>query len=198
MNDDPRGPLGDPAADGQVAIFGGSTTTTSIEEFDPANDTFTRTADMTDGRDGPDVARCWTAACCHGRLYRGVSALTSAEVYTPGGPTNITLVGTDAETAPSIWSFTVTSNPQHGVLSGTAPNLVYTPTANYNGPDSFQFTVTDCGAPDNCGSPSGSCAAALTSAPATVSLVVVPVNDAPVANAQSVETDINSYRPRSR
>src|SRR5205823_8880079 len=47
----------------------------------------------------------------------------------------------------------------------------------YNGPDSFTFTVSD---------------AALTSAAATVSITVTAVNDAPVANAQSVTTDRKS------
>jgi FG-GAP-like repeat/Bacterial Ig domain/RTX calcium-binding nonapeptide repeat (4 copies) len=50
----------------------------------------------------------------------------------------------------------------------------YTPAANYNGPDSFTFTVTDGTA---------------TSAPATVNITVTPVNDAPVAVNDSYSTD---------
>ena len=33
--------------------------------------------------------------------------------------------------------------PSHGALTGTAPNLTYTPAAGYFGPDSFQFTVSN-------------------------------------------------------
>ena len=35
------------------------------------------------------------------------------------------------------------TQPAHGSLSGTAPNLTYTPAANYNGADSFTFKVND-------------------------------------------------------
>ncbi|HEX8939789.1 MAG TPA: cadherin-like domain-containing protein, partial [Candidatus Limnocylindrales bacterium] len=33
--------------------------------------------------------------------------------------------------------------PAHGSLSGSAPNLTYTPALNYNGPDSFTFKAND-------------------------------------------------------
>lgn len=56
-------------------------------------------------------------------------------------PTAITLAGTDPESA-SLTYF-VATNPTHGVLSGTAPNLTYTPTAAYVGADSFTFRVAD-------------------------------------------------------
>ncbi len=81
---------------------------------------------------------------------------------------NITLAGTDPEGGPLTFA---RGNPSNGVLSGTAPNLLYTPNANFNGTDSFTFTVSD-GLSD--------------SAPATVTITVTPVNDAPVATPQSV------------
>src|SRR5207245_892063 len=70
-------------------------------------------------------------------------------------------------------TFSVVSNPANGALSGTPPNLTYTPDANFNGSDSFTFKVND---------------GELDSAPATVSITVTPVNDAPVADNQSVNT----------
>ncbi|MEI9476509.1 MAG: Ig-like domain-containing protein [Deltaproteobacteria bacterium] len=104
---------------------------------------------------------------------------TTAENISVG----ITLSGSDTETAGANLAFTVTSQPAHGTLSGTAPNLTYTPNPNYSGPDSFTYTVTDRGDPDNCGAlgllP---CAAPQTSGVATVSITVDPVNDPPVAN----------------
>ena len=69
--------------------------------------------------------------------------------------------------------------PAHGTLSGTAPNLTYTPAANYNGADSFTFKVND---------------GTVDSAPATVSITVTPVNDAPVATPQSVSTAQNTAK----
>lgn len=69
--------------------------------------------------------------------------------------------------------YTITKKPLKGTLTGNAPNLVYTPAANYFGADSLTFTVTD---------------GKLTSAPVTVNITVKPVNDIPVANNQNVTT----------
>ncbi len=84
----------------------------------------------------------------------------------------VTLTGSDADG--DTLSFAVQSGPANGTLSGTAPNLTYTPNANFNGADSFTFVAND---------------GAVDSAPATVDVTVNPVNDAPVADAQSVVTD---------
>jgi DNA/RNA endonuclease G (NUC1)/predicted extracellular nuclease len=78
-------------------------------------------------------------------------------------PVAITLTGSDLETPPANLTFNVTSGPAHGTLSGTAPNLTYTPALDYCGLDTFKFTVTDSG--------DGS-AAPLTSSEATVSITV--------------------------
>jgi large repetitive protein len=90
-------------------------------------------------------------------------ANSQAKATNGNTPVSVTLTGSDLETAPANLAFTVTLGPSHGALSGTAPNLTYTPALNYTGPDSFKFTVTDTGDGD---------AAALTSAEATVSLFV--------------------------
>lgn len=82
----------------------------------------------------------------------------------------ITLSGTDADGNSLTYSAT---NPGQGSLSGTAPNLIYTPKANFNGSDSFTFRVND---------------GTVFSASATVSITVNAVNDAPVATSKSVTT----------
>ncbi len=87
---------------------------------------------------------------------------------------SITLTGSDVEG--STLTFAIVTPPAHGALSGAGSDLTYTPALNYNGPDSFIFTVSD---------------GTIDSAPATISIDVTPVNDAPVANAQSVTTDEN-------
>jgi hypothetical protein len=84
----------------------------------------------------------------------------------------ITLSGSDAE-GDSL-SYKVTGSVSDGSLGGTAPNLTYTPNANFNGSDSFTFTVND---------------GTVDSAEATVSITVDPVNDVPVADAKSVTVD---------
>ena len=53
----------------------------------------------------------------------------------------ITLSGTDADS--DTLSFNSVSTPSNGTLSGTAPNLTYTPAANFTGSDSFTFKVND-------------------------------------------------------
>jgi len=55
--------------------------------------------------------------------------------------TNLTLAGTDPESAPL--TFTLVQLPQHGTVTGTPPDLVYTPQLNYVGPDFFTFKVSD-------------------------------------------------------
>ena len=64
------------------------------------------------------------------------SVITSFETSLP-----ITLAGTDANNDPL--SFTVTSGPASGVLTGTAPNLVYQPNIGFAGTDTFSFTAFD-------------------------------------------------------
>lgn len=86
-------------------------------------------------------------------------------------PLDVVLTGSDADGDPL--SFSVFSNPAHGSLSGTAPNLTYTPAADYYGLDSFSFQVDD---------------GTVKSEPATVSIEVSGVNDAPQADLQSVST----------
>ncbi|HYG74204.1 MAG TPA: LamG-like jellyroll fold domain-containing protein [Planctomycetota bacterium] len=53
----------------------------------------------------------------------------------------ITLVAIDVDNDPL--QYIVTSQPQHGTLSGTPPNLTYTPAANFTGTDSFNFKAND-------------------------------------------------------
>jgi hypothetical protein len=42
-----------------------------------------------------------------------------------------------------VLTFSVQDGPAHGTLSGTAPNLTYTPNTDYFGTDTFTFTASD-------------------------------------------------------
>ncbi len=84
----------------------------------------------------------------------------------------VTLTGTDADNDPL--TFAVVTGPANGVLSGTAPDLIYTPTPGVFGPDSFTFTASDL---------------VSTSVEATVSITVFETNDAPVAFPDAYITD---------
>jgi len=81
----------------------------------------------------------------------------------------IILQGEDAD-GDSL-TYAVVSPPAYGQLTGTPPNLSYTPTADYNGEDRFTFKVLD---------------GALESAIVTNFIHILPVNDPPVADAQTV------------
>merc|ERR1711964_488530 len=53
------------------------------------------------------------------------------------------LTATDADSEVQSLTYNIASSPQHGTLSGTAPDLTYTPEAGYSGADSFTFSVND-------------------------------------------------------
>ncbi len=77
----------------------------------------------------------------------------------------IILTGSDLDGDPV--TFAVGTGPGNGSLSGTAPNLTYTPNANFNGSDSFTYIAND---------------GLVDSAPATVSITV-----------NVVDTDTDGY-----
>ncbi len=86
---------------------------------------------------------------------------------------DITLTGSDVDG--DTLTYAVVDGPTNGALSGTAPNLTYTPNNPYLGPDSFTFKVND---------------ATVDSEPAAVT-ITVNANNTPVANpdSYSIEED---------
>ena len=84
------------------------------------------------------------------------TATAQSVTSTQGTPTAITLTGSDPNNR--ALTYTVVTGPTNGTLSGTAPNLTYTPNAGYYGSDSFTFTVSN---------------GTYTSAPATVGIQVI-------------------------
>jgi len=84
-------------------------------------------------------------------------------------PTPVTLAGIDPDG--DLLTYSIATKPSNGTLSGTEPNITYTPNANFNGLDDFTFTVSD---------------GKMNSIPATVSLVITPTDDPPIANGDNV------------
>jgi VCBS repeat-containing protein len=82
----------------------------------------------------------------------------------------ITLTASDADGNPLSW---IVGAPNHGVLTGTAPDLTYTPTADWHGTDTFNFHVND---------------GIIDSITAAVTIQVNPVNDTPSAVADGYTT----------
>lgn len=87
---------------------------------------------------------------------------------------SIRLQGEDSDGV--IAAYAVTTPPAHGSLDGLAPDLTYTPDADYYGNDSFMYQVTD-----NAGATST----------ATVMVTINAVNDAPTAANDNVTAQGN-------
>ena len=90
----------------------------------------------------------------------------------------ITLIAADVDG--DTLSYIIVDAPAHGNLTGTAPDVTYTPSLNYNGSDSFTFKAND---------------GTVDSNEATVSITINPVDDPPVANDKSVSTDEDTALP---
>lgn len=101
-------------------------------------------------------------------------AVDGSVVTTVNSPSQIFLQGSDPDGG--AVTFAVASQPSFGALTGTPPNLTYTPTTGYVGSDSFTFTVSD---------------GQFTSNSARVSITVSPLNRAPTADPQSVTVERN-------
>jgi len=90
-----------------------------------------------------------------------------------GTPVGITLSGEDPdEEDTGSLSYQISQQPQHGTLSGTIDALLYTPEPEFNGIDSFTFTVIDLFGEE--------------SQLATVTIQVHEVNDLPTATPQNI------------
>jgi hypothetical protein len=86
----------------------------------------------------------------------------------------IGVLANDTDADGDSLAIAATTLPAHGTVVNNGNGTVsYTPASNYNGPDSFNYTVSD----GKGGTDSG-----------TVNITVTPVNDAPLANADSATT----------
>ena len=81
------------------------------------------------------------------------------------------------------------SNAVGGTVSILGGNVVFTPTADYNGPASFDYTVEDNGTTNGVADPK-------TSAPASVSFTITEVNDAPTAVNDTLSSIAEDSGPR--
>jgi len=91
----------------------------------------------------------------------GNDSTTIDEDATP----TINVLSNDSDPEGEALTVTAVSTPAHGTATFTATSVTYTPNKDYNGKDSFTYTVSD--------------ASGATST-ATVSITLRPVNDAPV------------------
>ena len=100
------------------------------------------------------------------RSVNDAPTAASQEVVTDeDAPLNITLQGGDVDG--DLISYEIVQQPVHGVLSGSLPNLTYTPEQDYFGSDYLTFVTRD---PSNA-----------VSQLAAVTIAIHSINDAPVA-----------------
>jgi VCBS repeat-containing protein len=102
-----------------------------------------------------------------------------SETLAEDSDTSVTLTATDNDEG-DAFTFVIASKPLHGSLMASLNNAAqwqYTPEANYHGEDSFTYKAND-GEAD--------------SAPATVTLTITSVNDAPVASDDDIALAANA------
>lgn len=87
-------------------------------------------------------------------------------------PLNVNLTTTDIEGDSLI--YIVTQSPVNGVLSGTPPNLIYTPNANFHGLEIIKIKVNDT---------------TEDSEVAEITITVTPENDHPISNHLALQTN---------
>jgi hypothetical protein len=147
---------------------------TSVTVSPLATTTYTLTASGPTG----NVAKSTTVVVDPGiPTAIGQSVMTRQEIAVP-----IQINASDPNTPIAALAWSIISGPSHGTLSGTAPDLVYTPDAGYAGLDAFTFQVSDDLSNSNV---------------ATVSLTVNPPDTAPASVAATTPGILTNAVPGS-
>ena len=151
-----------------------------------ANGSFTYTPDA--NYNGPD-SFTYTAGDGYGGTSTATVTITVAAVndapvavndaFTTNEDTVLTVpapgvAGNDTDVEGNALTAALVSGPSHSTLTLSSDgSFIYTPDANYHGPDSFTYRAND-----------GSANSDL----ATVTITITPVNDPPVANSDTAST----------
>ncbi|MBC7908717.1 MAG: cadherin-like domain-containing protein [Rhodospirillaceae bacterium] len=158
------------AVGGTVAIMGGNVVFTPTANF---NGAASFTYSVSDGFGGTATATASVAvsAVNDGPVAVGDSLTTVEDTALVIAPA--TLLANDSDLDGDTLSIASVGNAVGGTVAIVGGNVVFTPTANFNGAASFSYTVTD-----GFGG----------TATATASVAVSAVNDGPVAVADSLTT----------
>ncbi|QEL20932.1 Ig-like domain-containing protein [Limnoglobus roseus] len=165
-----------PAAGGAVTLAAGVVRFTPAADF---NGTATFTYTLSDGNGGTAVGTVTvTVTAVNDAPTASATTATAAE----DGFVDVDLrpLASDVETPTALLKFSV-SNASNGTVQLLADQHTarFTPAANYNGPASFTYSVSDTG------DPAGTAGNALA-ATAALSVSVSAVNDLPTARADAV------------
>ena len=176
------------AGHGTVALVGGVVTYTPDADYNgPDSFTYTITDDgTTDGAADPLTATATvnvTVTEVNDQPSAADQAKTTAEDAVLAFPASDLLIGAGAGPAnESGQTLTVTGvgTAGHGAVTLVNGVIAYTPDADYNGPDSFTYTISDDGTTAGVADP--------LTATATVNVTVTEVNDQPSAVDQAKTT----------
>jgi DNA/RNA endonuclease G (NUC1) len=156
-------------AHGSAAFGGGSVTYTPAADYN-GGDSFTYT--VGDGHGGSaSAAVTVTVKAVNDAPAAANDAATVAE---DGGANAVAVLGNDTDVDGDTLSVSAVTQGAHGSVANNGNSVGYTPDANFNGTDSFGYTVSDGHG---------------GTATATVSVTVTAVNDRPTTTNDSATTD---------
>jgi hypothetical protein len=154
-------------AHGSTAFTSSGVTYTPTANYNGA-DSFTYT--VSDGNGGSATG---TVNVTVTPVNDAPSATADSATTNEDAPVTVSVLTNDSDPEGDTLTVTAVTQPAHGSATFTASGVTYTPAANYNGADSFTYTISD----GNGGSATG-----------TVNLAVTAVNDAPSAGADTATT----------
>nr|HEX4312954.1 Ig-like domain-containing protein [Kofleriaceae bacterium] len=147
-------------AHGTVTVSGGNATYTPAANFNGA-DAFTYV--VSDGHGGTATGTVTVTVTPVNDPPVAVNDTLTTNEDTPGA---VNVLANDTDVDGDTLTISAHTTPAHGSVAFSGGTATYTPSANYNGPDSFGYTIDDGHG---------------GTASATVAVTVVPVNDPPVA-----------------
>ena len=133
------------------------------------SDSFTFTATDSGGEAVTGTASVSVGAVNNAPTATSASITTNEDTTSSGVDPSVT----DVDTGDSH-TFTIVTQPANGTAHVVSNQLVYIPSADTNGSDSFTYTATDSGG---------------LSVSGTATVTVNPVNDAPTATSATIITD---------
>jgi subtilisin-like proprotein convertase family protein len=164
-------PAEDMCSTADPVIFGPVTPTQALSGYDTANVQGSWSLTVFDVASGDTGALVQWCVLPVSEANRAPTADSQGVVTDEDTALAVTLTGDDLDFDPL--EFIIQDSPDNGALSGTLPDLTYTPEGDFFGLDSFTFTTFD---------------GTLNSALATITISVIGENDAPVANSDAVST----------
>jgi uncharacterized repeat protein (TIGR01451 family) len=146
-------------ANGTTTFDGGSVTYSPAPNFN-GNDSFQYT--VGDGNGGTDTG---TVAIAIAAVNDAPSAMDDTSVTPEDTAKTLDVIANDTDVESVELSVSAVTQGVGGTVTFSGRNVTYTPSANFNGGDSFEYTVSDGNGGFNTG---------------FVGVTVTPVNDAPV------------------